>query len=99
MSKRSKGNGGDVSWYLPNGKKIIAYSTTSTKDLVAVLSEDGCTVKTLYDRIRYDIDAKNIIKLYLDAGYGEVEARTLFSLEYILEMRRRKKESVDEIPI
>lgn len=99
LSRHTRRGKGDVEWYLPKGKRAIAFSSKSTKDLVDVLSEDGCNIQQLYEKIHYDVDAKNIIKLYLDAGYGEVEARTWFSLEYVLEMRRRKKEQTDEISI
>lgn len=69
MKKRIKG---DVNWYIPKRKTPIAYSTTSTKLLVDVLSHEdkSRTIQDVYDLINYDLEAKEILKKYIDKGYG-----------------------------
>ena len=72
---------GDVSWVNPKSKinlKPIAYSTKAVSDLIVLLSEDGCTIKELKDKINYDNEAKDIIQKYIDLGYGELIAKDYF---------------------
>ena len=72
---------GDVLWYIPKGKtspKPIAYSTTATSDIIAVLAEDGCTIKQLKNKINYDEEAKDIIQKYIDLGHVELIAKDYF---------------------
>jgi len=61
---------GDVKWFLPNTKKPFAYSTKSTSDLIEILSETNETTKDVYNAINYDDEAKNILKHFIDKGYG-----------------------------
>lgn len=61
---------GDVNWYLPNTNKAFAYSTKSTSDLIVVLSETNTTTIDVYNAINYDNEAKDILKHFIDKGYG-----------------------------
>lgn len=63
---------GDVQWYLPKKKRPIAYSTVSTKLLVDTLAEEDKTrtIKDVYNLINYNREAKDILKIYVDKGYG-----------------------------
>ena len=63
---------GDVAWFIPNRKTPIAYSTKSTKDLLDTLFEQFNDLEEVYRNIRYDEDAKRIVKLYLDKGIKKV---------------------------
>lgn len=73
--KKSKG---DVHWMVPNKKKPIAYSTKATSDLIVILSETNETIIDVYNAINYDQDAKEILKKYIDLGYGNEIAREWF---------------------
>ena len=70
--KKSKG---DVYWMVPNKKKPIAYSTKATSDLIVILAETNETIVDVYNAINYDQDAKEILKKYIDLGYGNEIAR------------------------
>lgn len=72
MSKRRGKMRGDVQWFLPKRKRAFASSTVATSDLIEVLSEEGRTIRESYDFINYDEDAKSILKVYIDNGYGDV---------------------------
>ena len=69
MIKDDKGN---VRWYIPKKKNPVAYSTTSTKHLIDILSHEDKTrtIQDVYDLINYDVEAKEILKIYIDKGYG-----------------------------
>lgn len=69
---------GDVSWNIPGRKTPIAYSTKATSDLIAVLAEQGGTIREVQSRVNYDQDAKVVLQAYIDRGYGDVEARQWF---------------------
>lgn len=71
-------NKGDVHWYVPGKKKPVAYSTVATSDLISLLSEDFETIQDVYDAINYDPEAKAIMKIYIDLGYGNQIAREWF---------------------
>jgi predicted metal-dependent RNase len=73
--KRSKG---DVMYTVPNKKKPIAYSTVATQDLIVILAQDYETITDVYNAINYDQDAKDVLKKYIDLGYGDVVAREWF---------------------
>jgi predicted metal-dependent RNase len=73
--KRSKG---DVMYTVPNKKKPIAYSTVATQDLIVILAQDYETISDVYNAINYDQDAKDVLKKYIDLGYGNVIAREWF---------------------
>ncbi len=69
---------GDVLWYFPNGKRPIARSTKAASDLIVVLSQEHTTIQEVHDAITYDMEAKNILKLYIEKGYGDSVAKELF---------------------
>lgn len=69
---------GDVQWYLPGKKRPIAYSTKAASDLIVVLSQDGATIQEVHDRITYDVEARKILEIYIEKGYGDSIARDLF---------------------
>ena len=61
----------DVPWYIPNRKKPIAYSTTCARDIINSVPNDGDTIQKIYDKITYDVEAKMVLKAYIDKGYGD----------------------------
>lgn len=72
---------GDVSWHKPKSKinsKPIAYSTVATNDLIVILSQMYDTIEDIYKAINYDQEAKEIMKKYIDLGYGNYIARDYF---------------------
>lgn len=69
---------GDVQWCLPGKKRPIAYSTKAASDLIVVLSQDGATIQEVHDRITYDVEARKILEIYIEKGYGDSIARDLF---------------------
>lgn len=73
-----------VQWYLPSKKKPFATSTTATKDLVDILSHEDKTrtIEDVYNLINYDLEAKDILKTYIDKGYGNEIASKWFEFEY-----------------
>lgn len=76
MSRRRRK--GDVEWYIPSRKTPIAYSTKAASDLIVVLSQDGATIQEVYNRITYDVEARKILKIYIEKGYGQAIAREYF---------------------
>lgn len=65
MRRRSKG---DVSWVLPNKKKPFAYSTVAAELLILAYPDN--TIQEVYDLIAYDREAKGLLKVYIEHGYG-----------------------------
>lgn len=83
MTKQQKSSKGDVYWYdlkyqgTKSGKPF-AYSTVATSNLIVALSQKYNTIQEVYDAINYDDDAINILKQYIDWGYGNYIARNYF---------------------
>ena len=75
--KESKG---DVYWYSIDNKKKrpIAYSTLATKYFIGLLAEEYETIIDVFNAINYDEEAKNIMQLYINLGYGNEIARKYF---------------------
>lgn len=69
---------GDVEWYVPRRKTPIAYSTKAASDLIAVLAEQGGSIREVQAQINYDQEAKAVLQAYIDRGYGDIEARRWF---------------------
>ena len=69
---------GDVQWFVPGKKKPIAYSTKATKDLIGLLAEDYETIQDVCNAINYDPEAKAIMQIYINLGYGNQIAREWF---------------------
>lgn len=75
MKRKTKG---DVEYRLPNKKRPIAHSTKATSDLISILSEIFLTINDVRKAICYDEDAKKILDIYIEKGYGEEKANTFF---------------------
>lgn len=73
-------NKGDVCWYIPKRKRPVAYSTAATKYLVDILSHEdkSRTIQDVHDLINYDLEAKEILKIYIEKGYGSQIASEWF---------------------
>ena len=69
----------DVMWHVPDKKKPIAYSTFAASSLIVALSRDGCTIRELLNKIRYDTETKKVIKQYIDKRYGDTIAKEFFT--------------------
>lgn len=67
-----------VSYYIPKKKRPIAYSSKSTSDLIALLSEIFYSVKDVQNAIFYDQKAKDILQIYIDKGYADTAASEFF---------------------
>jgi hypothetical protein len=78
MSKNGRKIKGDVVWTIPTRKKPIAYSTRATSDLIVALAEDGSTIREIYQNINYDREAKDIMQKYIELGFGDTVAKTMF---------------------
>ena len=70
----------DVVWRIPKRKKPIAYSPKSISDFVVDLAEGGGTIKEIYQQSlnSYCYDAQDILKQYIDLGYGDIRASSFF---------------------
>ena len=75
MNKKLKG---DVTWYVPNKKKPVAYSTVASQDLIILLAQENETIVDVYNAINYDEEAKAVLQKYIDLGYGNITAREWF---------------------
>lgn len=69
----------EVQWYLPNKNIAFIRSTTATKYLIDTLAMYCATIEDLYKLIKYDEEAKAILKVYLDNGYGQKNPKKCFS--------------------
>ena len=77
MAKR-RNTKGDVAWYEPKCKRPIAYSTKATSNYIVLLAESGKTINEVYNSVNYNQEAKNILQKYIELGYGNVIAISLF---------------------
>lgn len=68
----------DVAWCLLNRKRPIAYSTKAASDLIVALADGERTIQEVYDAINYDPEAKAILKIYIEKGYGDEVAQHHF---------------------
>lgn len=75
---RSRNRKGDVSWHIPGRKTPIAYSTKAASDLIVVLGEDGATIQEVRDRITYDLEAREVLRKYIEKGFGDIAVNTFF---------------------
>lgn len=71
---------GDVYYYSIDNKKKkpIAYSTRAASDLIALLSEEYETINDVFNAINYDEEAKNVLQIYINLGYGNEISRKHF---------------------
>ena len=68
----------EVGYSFPGKKKVIAYSAQAVSDFIDVMARNYDTIKDIYEAINYDLEAKEILKIYIDAGYGDKIARQFF---------------------
>lgn len=81
--KKSKNVRRDVCWYAikakgKGSKKPIAYSTVAASKLIVALSETHETIQDVYNAIVFDVEAKEVLQKYIEAGYGGEIAKTHF---------------------
>lgn len=83
----------DVSWRIPNKKKPIAYSPQSISDFIVDLSEKGGTISEIYRQSlnTYCYDAQDILKKYIDLGYGDVKASRFFHRQRYIYLGENEK--------
>ena len=72
----------DVDWYIPKTKRAFAHSTQATSDLIEVLAEQYLTIIDVYNAINYDDEAKQILKYYIDKGYGNFILRDMLQSNF-----------------
>ena len=77
MAKR-RNTKGDVAWYEPKRKKTNRHSTKATSNYIVLLAESGKTINEVYNSVNYNQEAKNILQKYIELGYGNVIAISLF---------------------
>lgn len=68
-----------VDWFLPGKKRRFATSTMATSLLIVLASEEGRTVTQAREWINYDDEARDILRVFEDAGYGDTRLDTLVS--------------------
>lgn len=95
--KPKKGLG--VEWYLPNTKRKFAESTVATSDLITVLSEEYLTTIDVYNAINYDNEAQEIVKHFIDNGYGNFLLRDFVHLNNNFVYRKLENDEIVSIPL
>ena len=78
MPKKNSLYAGDVMWYIPKRKRAVAFSTKATSDYIVVLASEHKTIQDVYDTILWNDEARRILKIYIDCGYGGEIARDWF---------------------
>ena len=82
MTKRNKTPNGclssDTKWTVPKKKKAIAYSTTATSKLIALLSQEYETIQDVYNAVNFNTEAKKVLQAYIDKGYANEIAKEWF---------------------
>lgn len=68
-----------VDWFLPGKKRRFATSTQATSLLIVLASGEGRTVTQARQWINYDDEARDILRAFEDAGYGDTRLDTLVS--------------------
>lgn len=91
--------GADVNWYFPDKKRPFAKSTISTSELITVLSEKYLTTKDVYYAINYDNEAKEIVKKFIDNGYGNFLLRDFVHTNPSLTYRKIENGEIISVPL
>ena len=65
-------------WYLPNRKRAVAFSTVGTSNYIVELAKRHKTIQDVYDAILWNDEAKSILRIYVDSGYGNEIAKDWF---------------------
>lgn len=65
-----------VDWHMPDGKggfraRRFATTTRATSDLIVLLAEQGHTVQSAHDEIRFDPEGKTVLAAMAEAGFGD----------------------------
>lgn len=68
-----------VDWFLPGKKRRFATSTQATSLLIVLAAGEDRTVTQAREWINYDDEARDILRAFEDAGYGDTLLRTLVS--------------------
>lgn len=84
----------DVDWYIPKTKRAFAHSTQATSDLIEVLVEQYLTIIDVYNAINYDDEAKQILKYYIDKGYGNFILRDMLQSNFNGYYRKLENENI-----
>ena len=74
----AKNNKPAVWYYLPKRKRPITYSTYATSYLISILAEIFYSIHSVRNAIFYDLDAIEILEIYIDKGYGDYKASDFF---------------------
>lgn len=78
MTRKNSRYAGDVMWYIPKKKKAVAFSPKATSDYIVALAQEYETIQDVYDAILWNDEARRILKIYIDCGYGDEIARNWF---------------------
>ena len=78
MTRKNSNYAGAVMWYIPSKKKAIAFSTKATSDYIVMLASEHKTIQDVYDAILWNDEARQILKIYIDYGYGNEIAKDWF---------------------
>lgn len=68
-----------VDWFLPGKKRRFATSTMATSTLIVLAASEGHTVTSAREWINYDDEAREILRHFEEAGYGDTRLDTLVS--------------------
>lgn len=65
-------------WYIPKRKRAVAFSTMGTSLYIVELAQRYKTIQDVYDAILWNDEARSILKIYIDSGYGNEIAKDWF---------------------
>lgn len=88
-----------VYWSFPNEKGNFAQSTVATSDVITVLSEMYLTTIDVYHMIHNDNEAKEILKKYIEKGYGNFVLRDFTHINKNGTYRKIENEQIVPIPL
>lgn len=61
----------EVKWHAPGNKRLVAYSSASTKDWIDMLTDCGLTVEQMHRASVLDTEAQMVLEAYMELGYSE----------------------------
>lgn len=68
-------------YFLPGRKTPFAVSTQAAFDTIEVLSSESNTMQELYDNIKSDSSAKQVVGKYIENGYGSYSPNEVFGFK------------------
>lgn len=68
-------------YFLPGRKTPFATSTQAAFDTIEVLSDESNTMQELYDNIKSDSSAKQVVGKYIENGYGSYSPNEVFGFK------------------